>query len=78
MSIHQHKRCIVNNSKRARVRSDFSSVEAQQEYKGRIVLARQLRKQRGAKRPGWTIKGLAKLYTSQELIQMLGSVPMPH
>ena len=78
MAIHQYRRCIVNNHKRARTRSRYSSVEAEQEHKGRIVLARELRRQKGKNRPEWTIRGLAQRYTSQELIQMLGSVRFPY
>ena len=76
MPIHQNTRCIVEPNKRARVRSKFSSCSAEQEYKARIVLARQLRNQKKG-RPTWTIKGLAKLYTADQLANMLGTVRMP-
>ena len=72
--IHQSIRCLVMPNKLARTRSPFSSVEAEQEYKGRLVLARQLRKQKGEQRPGWTIRYLAKNFTLSQLSQMLGSV----
>ena len=76
MPIFQNTRCLVDSDKRARVRSRFSSCSAEQEYKVRVVLARQLRKQKKG-RPTWTIKGLAKLYTADQLANMLGTVRMP-
>ena len=72
--IHQHTRCLVDPSKRARVRSPFASVENEQEYKAKLVIARQLRKQKGKQRPSWTIPYLVRNYTLQQLTKMLGTV----
>ena len=76
MPILQNTRCTVDPTKRARSRSRFSSCSAEQEYKVRVVLARQLRSQK-KDRPKWTIKGLAKMYTADQLANMLGTVRMP-
>ncbi len=76
MALKSKSNCIIETNKRARARSRFSSNEAQQEWKGRVVLARQLRQQK-SNRPGWTIKGLVRMFNTQQLIAMLGSVKAP-
>jgi len=76
MKLKSSTNCIIETNKRARARSRFSSNEAQQEWKARVVLARQLRQQK-TNRPSWTIKGLVRMYNSKQLIAMLGSVKAP-
>ena len=49
----------------------------QQVHKAKVVIARQLRKQKGKHRPTWTIRWLANHYSLNELIDMLHDVPMP-
>ena len=52
-------------------------IATDQVYKAKVVIARQLRKQKGKDRPGWTIKWLANHYSLNQLVDMLRDVPMP-
>ena len=53
------------------------TLPTQQVHKAKVVIARQLRKQKGKDRPTWTIRWLANNYSLNELIGMLRDVPMP-
>ena len=52
-------------------------IATDQVYKAKVVIARQLRKQKGKHRPTWTIRWLANNYSLNELVDMLHDVPMP-